>query len=381
MIIGFDARVLMDKHYSGVSEYAANLLAALFESDQANEYRLFYNSWHDLSGRFDAFKRPNVKIFASRYPNKIFNYLGQKLLSRPKLDKLIGACDVFFAPHLNFCALSSQTKFVLTVHDLSFLRYPEFFSGRKNFWHRALAVKKLIKRADRLVVVSENTRQDLIELLGVESAKITVIHSGLKHPASIVTEERALEFLRQKDLALPYILYLGNVEPRKNILGLIKAYELFRINHPNRLEPLVLAGADAWKTKEIRAAWQRSLYKDDIRLLGYVSDFDKACLYQKAGLFVYPSFYEGFGFPPLEALSYNLPVICSNVSSLPEVGGQAVLGIDPYNIPQLAEALNLVLSDQSVRNYLISQAESQVARFTWSKSARVYLDLLESLGT
>lgn len=380
MIIGFDARVLMDKNYSGVSEYAANLLAALFELDKDNEYRLFYNSWQDLSGRFASFKGPRVKIFASHYPNKIFNYFGQRLLAYPKIDKLIGGCDLFFAPHLNFCALSSKTKFILTIHDLSFLRYPEFFSGRKNFWHRALAVKKLIDRADRIVAVSENTRQDLMELLKVDAKKIVVIHSGLNRPTSEVKEENVSDFLKIHKLSSPYILYLGNVEPRKNILGLIKAYELFRAKHPNRLEPLVLVGADAWKTKEIRAAWQRSPYKDDIRLLGYVSNLDKACLYLKAGLFVYPSFYEGFGFPPLEALSYNLPVICSNVSSLPEVGGRAALGLDPYNIPQLAKAMNLVLSDQSVRDSLIRQAKEQVAKFSWLNSAQAYLELFKSLG-
>ncbi|MFA5163434.1 MAG: glycosyltransferase family 1 protein [Patescibacteria group bacterium] len=380
MIIGFDARVLMDKHYSGVSEYAANLLAALFELDPDNEYRLFYNSWRDLSGRLDFLKRPGVKIIASRYPNKIFNYLGQKLLAYPKIDQLIGGCDLFFAPHLNFCALSPQTKFVLTVHDLSFLRYPEFFSGRKNIWHRALAVKRLIERADRVVAVSENTRQDLIELLGLGADKISVVHSGLNRRASELRSEAITEFLKIHKLSSPYILYLGNVEPRKNILGLIRAYELFRANNPDRSELLVIAGADAWKTKEIRAAWQGSSYKNDIRLLGYVSETDKACLYLRAGLFVYPSFYEGFGFPPLEALSYNLPVVCSNVSSLPEVGGKAVLSIDPYNIPQLAKALGLGLSDTTLRDALIGQAKQQVAEFSWSGSARAYLDLFKSLS-
>ncbi|MCX6797959.1 MAG: glycosyltransferase, partial [Candidatus Falkowbacteria bacterium] len=221
MIVGVDARVLMDKNYSGVSEYAASLLAALLEIDSDNEYRLFYNSWHNLSARFKIWERPNVKIIKTSYPNKIFNYVLQKIFKYPKLDQVINGCDLFFSPHLNFSELSSATKKILVVHDLSFLRYPEFFSARKNIWHKALAVKSLIGVYDIIVAVSESTKSDLIELIGLDPEKIKVIYSGIDRPNLNINLAAADQFLKIKNIKTPYILYLGNLEPRKNIDGLI----------------------------------------------------------------------------------------------------------------------------------------------------------------
>ncbi len=142
MKIGVDIRVLMDEYYSGVSLYAANLLTAITAQDQANEYKLFYNSWNDLSERMDRWQQKNAIIVGSRIPNKIFNYFGQKIFHSPKIDQLIGGVDIFWSPHFNFTCLSAKPKKIITVHDLSFWRYPEFFSFRKNFWHRSLDVKK-----------------------------------------------------------------------------------------------------------------------------------------------------------------------------------------------------------------------------------------------
>ena len=142
MKIGIDIRTLMDAQYSGVSEYTLNLIQNILKLDQKNDYRLFYNSAHDISNRIPRFDYPNVKIIKFNYPNKILNYIGFKMLGMPRIDKLLDV-DVFFMPHINFMAFSGKAKSILTVHDLSFLRYGEFFSLRKNFWHRMLNVKKI----------------------------------------------------------------------------------------------------------------------------------------------------------------------------------------------------------------------------------------------
>lgn len=380
MIIGVDIRVLMDKQYSGVSQYAANLLAALLEIDKENQYRLFYNSWQNLSDKMKVWQRPNVEIIASPYPNKVFNYGLQGFLGRPYLDRLIGGCDVFFSPHINFSNFSSHSKQVLTIHDLSFLRYPEFFSWRKNLWHQALNLKKLASQADVLVAVSENTRQDIIDLLKVEASKVRVIHSGFKAPLGSTDIASAQSFITSHGLQAGYILYLGNLEPRKNIVGLIEAYEIFRRHNLDSAQQLILAGADAWKTKAIRLAWQKSPYRDDIKLLGYVSEAEKAYLYSTAGLFVYPSFYEGFGFPPLEAMSYGLPVLCSNSSSLPEIVAQGALMVNPYDLNNLAKGMELILKDASLMEQLKSRAFKRTANFNWQDSANKYLELFTSLS-
>lgn len=379
MRIGVDARVLMDKYYSGISEYTANLLKALLAVKHPDKYHLFYNSWHNLEDRFKIWETENSQVAVSHWPNKIFNYFCQLLFKQPKLDQVIGGVDLFWSPHFNFTSLTPGTKQIITVHDLSFLRYPEFFSAKKNFWHRALRVKKALKGASLIVAVSENTKQDIVELVGIAPEKIKVIYSGNNLVKREVREEE-LGFLSQKGIGTNFILYLGTIEPRKNISGLIRAYEELRRqgNRFNGLQ-LVLAGAKGWKSRGIYKAWQKSEYKNDIKFLGYISQKEKEVLYAKAKVFVYPSYYEGFGFPPLEAMTYGLPVICSNVSSLPEVVADAALMINPFKPIEIMEALELILSDEKLRENLINKGYQRASEFSWEKTAQEYLRLFQEL--
>ena len=391
MKIGIDIRVLMDKNYSGVSKYGANLLLTLFKQEQKaselgldnNSYRLFYNSWENIKDRLSVWQNDFSLIKSLSWPNKIFNYFLQKTLAWPKLDLLLEEPDIFWSPHFNFSSFSknSRTKKVITVHDLSFLRYPEFFSWRKRFWHQALGVKKILKRADGIVAVSENTKRDLIELLGIDEKKIRVIYSGLnKFSLNEATRDLSLLF-PGLNLELGYLLYLGNIEPRKNLVNLIKAYDFWRLNLPSedKILPLVLAGAKGWKTKKIFSAWRESKFKDDIHFLGYVNDESQEALYGGANLFIYPSFYEGFGFPPLEAMAHNIPVITSNVSSLPELVSEAALMIDPNQPLEIAKAIKIILKDDKYRQNLIAKGLKRVELFSWEKTAEEYLAYFNNL--
>ncbi len=380
MKVGVDVRVLMDKYYSGVSEYTANLLKAIFEADKENNYKLFFNSFHDQSERLGKWNKDNSELIGLNIPNKIFNYFFQKTLSYPKLDKILGGVDVFWSPHFNFTKLSKDTKKVITVHDLSFLRYPEFFSARKNFWHRALDVKKTLLEADKIIAVSENTKNDIVELLGINEDKIQVVYSGNNVIKKEVKVEDVQEFLAKKKISGRMLLYLGTIEPRKNIINLIKAYNSLRMSGEEYGDvKLVLAGASGWKNRLTYREWQMSPYKNDIRFLGYVNQFDKDILYSQASLFVYPSFYEGFGFPPLEAMTYGVPVICANVSSLPEVVADAALMINPYEFTEICEACKLILNNKDLRDSLVSKGLKRAGEFTWEKTAREYLEVFKKL--
>ncbi len=392
MKIGVDARVLMDKYYSGVSQYAANLLNAIFALDSDNEYKLFYNSFKNLDERFRPWSRANSQVIGSHVPNKIFNYLGQKIFSYPKIDKKLGGVDVFWSPHFNFTNLKKETKRIITVHDLSFLRYPEFFSTRKNIWHKALGVKKIIKEADVVIAVSENTKNDIIELVGVAPEKIRVVYSGnnivkkdLSENEKNIFNKEVAEFLTKNNLTGRLALYLGTIEPRKNISGLIIAYNALRdkdklegINKFRDLK-LVLAGASGWKNKQIYAEWKKSPYKNDIIFLGYISKKEKEFLYASSAVFVFPSYYEGFGFPPLEAMTYGLPVICSNISSLPEVVADAALIINPFEPKEISEALEIILSNEFLRESFIKKGYERAKIFTWEKTAQEYLKIFKEL--
>ena len=395
MKIGVDIRTLMDARYSGVSEYTLNLVSALLRLDRKNEYRLFYNTAKNISGRMPKFDYPNVKIVKKSVPNKILNYFLFKFLNSPKIDKLLGVdpssgrgAGVFFMPHINFIALSGKSKSVLTVHDLSFLRYPEFFSARKNFWHKMINVKKLANKFDKIIAVSENTKRDVMELCGVNPDRIKVIYSGVEHvyrpltsrgkePSSEASELGSLNKVKGKyQLPDKFILFLGTIEPRKNINGLIRAYEILKERNSDLSQhKLVIAGGNGWRSGGIYKVWQESKYKDDIIFLGYIEKKDKVYLYNLASLFVYPSFYEGFGFPPLEAMASGTPVITSFTSSLPEIVGGAGLMIDPYNINDLAIVMEKVLTDDDLRDNLIKKGLERVKNFSWEKAGREYLEL------
>lgn len=393
----------MDEYYSGVSQYTANLLAAILRTDEAganievktkNEYQLFYNSYHNLSARLNKWQTPNSKIVAWHYPNKIFNYLLQKLFHYPRLDKALGGVDLFWSPHFNFTSLSgpaSGLKKIITVHDLSFLRYPEFFNWRKNIWHCLLGVKTTLRRADKIIAVSENTKNDIMELVGIPADKIAVIYSGNNIKKQSWSENEVDAVLNKWDLNFGsrFILYVGNIEPRKNIFGLIEAYEALRRTGEELARRgerdnfkdlfLVLAGTPGWKTRKIYEAFKKSPYKNQIKFTGHINEEEKGILYSQAQVFVYPSFYEGFGFPPLEAMTYGVPVIAANVSSLPEVVADAALMIDPNKSSEIKEALITVLGDEALRQQLIVQGYKRASLFTWEKTAQEYLRLFKEI--
>lgn len=384
----------MDARYSGVAEYAFNLITEILKLDNYNAYRLFYNCFGDCPN-IPGFAGEKVKIIKYNYPNKFFNYLMAKVFNYPKIDEALAA-DVFFMPHINFIGLSGGAKSVITIHDLSFLRYPEFFSARQNFWHKLINVKRLIKRFNRVIAVSENTKRDIVELCGIDEDKIKVIYAGAGEEYRQISnfqfliskqiqnlnddKEKILGVKNKYNLPDKFILYLGTLEPRKNVDGIIRAYNESRVASCElRDYKLVIAGGQGWKSENIYREWEKSEFKDDIKFLGYIDSKDKVYLYNLAAVFVYPSFYEGFGLPPLEAMACGLPIITSYAASLPEVAGGAALMVDPYNINDMAGALAAVLTDEKLKNSLIKRGLEQAKKFSWNKAAREYLEVFNNL--
>lgn len=381
MNILIDIRPLMDKRYSGVAEYTFELLKALLTVDQENQYWLFYNSYHDVSDRLPTFNYPNVSIIRTRYPNKFFNYVLLKFCHRPYFDKIIGQpIDIFFMPHLNFARWSSSISSIVTVHDLSFIHYPKFFNWRKNIWHWLLSVKKLLKRSTIVVALSENTQRDIKQYTNLDASRLVTILSGISDNFQIIKKEdsRLVEVAQKYQLPNSFILFLGTIEPRKNIEGLISAFEIIKKKQPSGLK-LVIAGGRGWKAKPVYQAAAKSSFANDIIFLDYVEAAEKVYLYNLATIFVYPSFYEGFGFPPLEAMASGTPTIVSATSSLPEVVGDGAVMVDPYNPSTIATAISEVIHDESLRLQLIEKGKEQAAKFKWTDTAEQYLNIFRSI--
>lgn len=381
MRIGIDIRSLIEKSPSGVTEYTTQLLNHLMRLDKENQYLLFYNNWHNIpSEPLKSFNCSNVQIKSFRWPNKIFNSL-LFLFSYPKIDKLIGGVDLFFIPNINFLGLSKECQKVITVHDLSFKRYPSFYSTKGRLWHKIVSPKRIFKRADRLIAVSESTKNDLIELYHINQEKIKVVYSGISHNFFQKIEALHLEEIKKKyNITKPYIFTLSNLEPRKNIETLILAFDKLRQKFKIDYQ-LVIGGSQAWTpNRKIYSLAKNSAYSDDIKFLGYVEAADKPSLYQAAAVFVFPSFYEGFGFPPLEAMASGTPVAAAFSSSLPEITKEAALLFNPYNINELAEALYQLLTDDKLKRNLIEKGYVQSRNFSWEKTAKETLALFEDVG-
>ncbi|MFA6526498.1 MAG: glycosyltransferase, partial [Candidatus Buchananbacteria bacterium] len=208
MTIAIDARVLMNENYSGVSWYAFNLLAALFELDRENEYVLFYNSKKPV--KLPKFDYPNVSYKGFRFSNKLFNFC-LNFFSWPKLDELVGGCDIFFAPNLHFVSWSDKCRKVIVVHDLSFLAYPNFFNLKQRLWHKLILNKKILTQADMVIADSNSTKKDLEDLMNVAPEKIEVAHLGADIKANGITRE---EINSKYNLPDKYFLFVGTIEPR-----------------------------------------------------------------------------------------------------------------------------------------------------------------------
>jgi glycosyltransferase involved in cell wall biosynthesis len=372
MKIGIDIRTLMDKEPSGVSSHTLNLVKKIIENDKKNQYILFYNSFKNIEKRIPNFD--NVKIVKTRYPNKIFNILMQGFLKYPKLDKYLKV-DTFLMPNFSFIALSKKCKKILVVHDLSFIRYKEFFSFRMILWHKFIKVKKQLKNADKIIAVSKNTKNDIIELFKIKEEKIKVIYPGLdKVFKEIDKKSEKIKLIKEK-YRLPenYLLYLGTLEPRKNIIGIIKAYELFRKKNPDfKKYKLVIAGGKGWKSNKIFKTHKESKYYHDIIFPGYINKKDKIYVYSVAKIFLFPSFFEGFGFPPLEAMACGIPAIVGNNSSLSEAVGDSAIQVNPYKQELIAKAIEKLLKDKDLNKEYKERGLKKVLQFNWSKTYNDY---------
>lgn len=360
MRIAIDIRPMLERRRAGVSLYTANLVRTLVGRG-AHEYALFCNAFGKRVP--DDVPAESNRVFHrfTRYPNKLLN-AAFAFTGRPYIEDLVGPADGIYLPNLNFAA--TRMPYAVTVHDLSFIRYRRFFSLRQRAWHAAVRPARLILGASRVIAVSDHTRRDIMEMFGLPEDRIAVVHPAAGPEFSAASGDDIAAVRRKHGLDSPFLLYLGTLEPRKNVARLIEAYGAASVD-----ADLVIAGGAGWLHKEIFESAGRSPKKDRIRFLGYVDDADKPGLYSAAEAFLYPSHYEGFGMPPLEAMACGTPVVASHASSLPEVVGDAGLLVDPYDVTEIAGAIEAVMTDGPLRERFRREGPRRAAAFTWDRSA------------
>lgn len=272
-----------------------------------------------------------------------------------------------FVPNLGIKA----KKIVTSVHDFSFILHKEYHPKERIDFLEKYFYKNIIK-SDVIITGSEFSKKEILERLDFEDKDIYVIYHGIDHDLFKVYDDLNIDF----ELPKKFIFSVGSIEPRKNLLGLLKAYNLLS-NDIKKEYKLVLAGFKGWENEEIMNIINKN--KENIIYLGFISDIELAKTYNLASCFVFPSFYEGFGLPVLESMACGTPVICSNSSSLPEVGGDAVVYCDSYNINDIREKIELVLSNENLQKEMIFKGLEQAKLFSWEKSAEKHIQVFQKV--
>lgn len=252
-------------------------------------------------------------------------------------------------------------KVITAVHDMTWLRFPETMD-RRNYKRLQDGLLRSVSRSDRILTLSRFSKEEIVSLLGVPDEKISIVPCAPSLSKAVVDFSLCAERFH---ITRPYLLYVGTIEPRKNLVRLLKAYSLLK-REQGIAHQMVLAGGRGWEAEEIYREAERT---DGVILTGYLTAEEKNALYQHAAAFVFPSLYEGFGIPPLEAMAFGCPVVCSNAASLPEVVGEAARLVDPLDELDIAQGIWDVLSDEKYASQLISGGCRQLKKYSWDASA------------
>jgi len=358
--VAIDARKL---HDYGIGTYVRNLIGELGRQDDTAEYVVLCQPGdadyvRSLGPRFDALVE------------RAGNYSVREQMSVP-LALARAKVDLFHAPHYVVSPLT-RCPYVVTIHDCIHLRFPQYLPSRAAHFYARTMMTMAARRAERILTVSQASKDDILHYLGVPASKVEVIYNALD--ARLAAEPTAEEVARVREryqLTAPFILYAGNIKPHKNVDRLIEAYSVLRRRGVDGVKLLII-GDEISKYPNLRRLVHRFQLHKHVRFLGFVPDAMLAVLYRLAGVFVFPSLHEGFGLPPLEAMAAGAPVITSNVSSLPEVVGDAAILIDPMDAGAIADAMARVLGDDELRQELIRRGRERVKSFSWERSvARV----------
>jgi glycosyltransferase involved in cell wall biosynthesis len=380
--IGIDVS-LVPGQTAGGGQYSYQLTRALAAIDHVNSYRLypvFYYIVHpDFRGAHLA-AGGNVRIAHQSLPPALVRWLWRQDRSEDFKERLLGNVDVVHST--TFCAprfRRGRKRLVATIYDLSFVTYPELHLPA-NVEHCLRGTKLAIDRADALIAISESTRRELIEEMGAPPERIVVTPLAAEPALHRENDPARLDAVRRRyQLPEQFILFLGALEPRKNLPRLLQAFAA--LAPPLQREfPLVVAGAQGWLNDSVHEHVRKLGLVERVFFPGYIDQGDIAALYSMATVFAYPSLWEGFGLPVLEAMACGAPVLTSNVSSLPEVAGDAAVLVPPTDVDALAAWLGRLLDDEAFRADLSARGRRRAAQFSWERCARETLAVYEAVA-
>lgn len=370
MRVGLDMRV-MNLKAAGIGRYCLSLIRSIAKIASRDDWDFVLYSGPNTDTSIDL---PGNFVFSKRLV-RLKSGVGRSLIFIPlaaKMDKV----DIFHSIDYIGPFLFKTARYVATVHDLVPIQAPELTTPKHRFVGRHL-LPRMVKMADRVIAVSKATKNDLVSLLGEKGDKVSVIYEGVDSIYYPRTEPEVFELKRKYKIDFDYFLFIGNLEPRKNLKALLEAYSRSKAKGTVRF---VIAGKKGWMYDDFfRAVVEKGLERE-VLFLGFVPDKDLPALLSGALFFAFPSLYEGFGLPVLEAMACGTPVITSNVSSLPEVVGDAAILIDPRNVEELAWRMEMLCENRELRLELREKGRERAKLFSWDKAARQTLEVYKELA-
>ena len=347
---------------SGGGQYIDGLLSGLLNVEHGDEFNLYCTRENAANYQFPA---PNfhTQIWGLPEAGRTMRLLHQYAFLHGEIRRR--GYDLFHGLS-NFLPVIRVCPYVVSIHDLTYFVQPERCPPiRRRYWYTM--TWRTVKVADAIITCSENSRRDLEHFFPDAAAKIHVVPLGVRARYRRLTTSRDESYLGKIGITQPYIAFLGTLEPGKNVARVIEAFDSIAADFPEHL--LLIGGGKGWLYEEIFAAADRARHKDRIRFLGYLDDMEAVELLNFSEALCFPSLYEGFGLPPLEAMACGTPVITSNTSSIPEVVGDAALMVDPIRVDQIADAMRQVLNDAGLRHELRARGIAQAAKFSWDRTA------------
>ena len=357
MRIVLDARKL---HDFGIGTYIRNLVTGLGALDTTTDYILLTKPGDTATATAAG---PNFRaIVESAKPYSLAEQW------RVPLAAARARADLLHEPHYVLPPLT-RCRTVVTIHDCIHLRLPEYLPSRAAFVYAHTMIRLAARKANRVLTVSEASKRDILHYTGISPDKVTVIYNGLDERFAAAPDAAAIDRVRQRfQLDHPFVLYVGNIKPHKNLERLIAAFAAARPDGPEGLK-LVVIGDETSNYPSVRQAVHRHRLDKHVRFFGFQPAATLVVFYRLARAFAFPSLCEGFGLPPLEAMANETPVVTSNLSSLPEVAGDAALLVDPYDVASIADGIRRAVTDEPLRQMLIARGRERARQFSWRKAA------------
>lgn len=372
MRIAINTRFLLKNKLEGIGWYTYNVSRRLVKMRPNDTFIFLFDRPFDQDFVFAKNVIPVVLSPPARHPILFtiwFEYAVVKALEKYK-------ADVFFSPD-NFCSLRTKRPTILVVHDLAYLHFPEQVE-RVHLWYYRYFMPKFLAKAQRIITVSEATKKDIQQHFPLLNKEIIVSGNGCRERFKPL-QLTEIELVRERySNGAPYFFYVGAVHPRKNVHRLITAFDQFKQTTESDVQ-LLIAGRFAWQTGEVKTAFIKAHHKNEIHFLGYVSDEELPKILGAALALTYVSLFEGFGVPLLEAMKTDVPIITSNISSMPEVVGEAAILVNPESIVEIKDAMKRMYENEDLRNSLIEKGRKQSEKFSWERATMLVNTTINSL--